>query len=159
MEMVDYLKDHPEEFDSAVHLALADKQYFSWRAAWILWSSMEENDKRIAGHVEKIIRILPSRQDNHKRDLLMILQKMDISEEIEGELFDICIGIWEQIGKSPSVRINAFKMLLKIIRKHPELSNEIIYLIEPHYIESLTKGAKHSLTKLIIQFKKDFNLN
>jgi hypothetical protein len=153
-EMISYLRDHPEEFEEALQLALTDKQPYSWRAAWLLWSCIEKNDERIIPYIEKIINVIPICRDNQVRDLLMILQKMEIHDDYEGKLFDICISIWEKIGKQPSVRINAFKMILKIMKKHPELSNEIDYLIEPHYLNSLSGGVKHSIKKLISEFKK-----
>lgn len=151
--MIVYMNEHPEEFAELVQLALADKHPYSWRAAWLLWSTMELNDKRISPYIEKMIDIIPFRRDGQARDLLMVLQKMEIDEDLEGKLFDYSISIWEQIGKQPSVRINAFKIILKIIKKHPELTNEIDYIIEPHYLNSLTRGVKYSISKLITSFK------
>lgn len=151
------MRGNPEEFAELMQLALTDKQPYSWRAAWLLWSSIEKNDIRVIPYIEKIIDVLPFKRDGQARDLLMVLQKMEIDEDLEGKLFDFSISIWEQIGKQPSVRINAFKMLLKIIQKHPELSNEIDYLIEPHYLSSLTRGAKHSISKLLASFKNSSN--
>lgn len=44
-DMISYLKSHPEDFDEAIKLAIADKQPYSWRAAWLLWSCMKKMTK------------------------------------------------------------------------------------------------------------------
>lgn len=46
-EMITYLKTHPEDFREAIKLAISDKQPYSWRASWLLWSCMDKNDLRI----------------------------------------------------------------------------------------------------------------
>ena len=120
-DMISYMKSHPEDFEEAIKLAITDKQPYSWRAAWLLWSCMDKNDQRINKYVEKIIYTLPTKSDDQLRELLIILQRMELRNEYEGKLFDICVNIWEKIGKQPSVRYNAFKLLVKIIKKHPDL--------------------------------------
>ena len=149
---ISYIKENPEEFDELFQLTLADKQPYSWRAAWLLENCINENDERIQNHVEELIDIIPKRKDGQVRGIMMILLKMEIHEDIEGKLFDYCINIWEQIGKQPSIRINAFKLILKIMKKHPELSNEIEFLIQPHFLETLSPGVKHSVNRLIKEY-------
>ena len=43
-DMIFYIASHPEDFKEATKLAISNKQPYSWRAAWLLWSCMEEND-------------------------------------------------------------------------------------------------------------------
>lgn len=148
-EMISYLNLHPEDFDEAIKLAISDKQPYSWRAVWLLWSCMDKNDQRIHGYVKKIIDTLPGKSDDQRRELLIILQQMEINEDYEGKLFDICVDFWEKIGKKPSVRYNAFKLMVKIVKNHPDLSNEIKLLTEPHYMDSLSDTVKKSIFKMI----------
>ena len=148
-EMISFMENHPEHFDEAVELALADKQPYSWRSAWLLWSCMEENDKRIKKYIKRIVETLDSKDDGHQRELLKILLQMELKKEYEGKLFNLCMDIWEQIYKSPSVRVNALKFIIKIAKKHPELSKEISFLTQDHYLESLSPGARHSVLKLM----------
>lgn len=147
--MISFLANHPEYFDEAIELAIGDKQPYSWRAAWLLWSCMEGNDKRIQKYVKRIVETLDTKDDGHQRELLKILLQMELKGEYEGKLFDLCMNIWEQIGKAPSVRVNALKFIIKIANKHPELSQEITFLAQDHYLDSLSPGAKHSVRKLM----------
>ncbi len=140
---------HPEFFEEAIQLAIADKQPYSWRAAWLLWSCMEENDQRIRKYIKRIVSSIKTKNNGHQRELLKILLQMELKEEYEGILFNICMDIWEQINKTPSVRINALKFIIKIAKKHNELAKEITFLTEDHYLESLSPGVKHSVSKLM----------
>lgn len=148
-DLVSYMKSHPEDFDELIKLSIADKQPYSWKASWLLWSCMDKNDRRIHRYVEKIIDTLPTKRDDQLRELLIILQRMELNDVNEGKLFDICINIWEKIGKQPSVRYNAFKLVIKIVKKHPDLSKEINFMTEPHYMDSLSDTVKKSIFKML----------
>ncbi len=148
-EMIAWLETHPESFEEAILLALADKQPYSWRAGWLLWSCMEDNDPRIRPFIQGIIECLENKGDGHQRELLKILYRMDLSEEQEGYLFDLCMNIWEKIGKSPSVRHNAFRMIVKIASRYPDLSNEIALITQSHYLDSLSPGVRRAVMKMI----------
>ncbi len=147
-EMTMYMANHPESFEELIQLAIDDKQPYSWRAAWLLWGCMEENDSRIKEHIRTIIRSVQGKKDGHQRELIKILYLMNLDEIDEGILFDHCISIWEKINKQPSVRFNAFKMILKISRKYPELAKEIDFLLQDHYLETLSNGARRALLKM-----------
>ena len=148
-EMISFMNSHPEFFDEAVELAVSDRQPYSWRAAWLLWSVIEVNDKRIKKFIKRIVNAAKTKSDSHQRELLKILLMMELDEKYEAVLFDICMGIWEQISKAPSVRVNALKLIIKIANKHPELKKEISFLAQDHYLDSLSPGARHSVKKIM----------
>ncbi len=148
-EMISYMESHPEDFKEAIELAISNKQPYSWRAAWLLWSCMEENDRRIRGYIRKIIDALKNKNDGHQRELLKILLQIELKEKDEGILFNICMDVWEQINKDPSVRFTALKFIIKIAKKHPDLSHEIEFLLQEQYLASLSPGVKKSISKMM----------
>ena len=152
-EMILYLTAHPEDFDEAIKLAISNKQPYSWRAAWLLWSCMDYNDQRLQKYMKKIIDTLPTTSDNQLRELLLILQRMELKDYYTGKLLNICVNVWEKIGKQPSVRINAFKLIVKIAKKHPDLKDEVIFLTQFHYLHSLSDAVKKSVFKMIDDLK------
>jgi hypothetical protein len=152
-DMISFLSTHPEYFEEAVKLAITDKKPYSWRAAWLLWSCMEKNDHRIQGYVKTIIDTLSDKKDDQQRELLIVLQQMEINEELEGLLFNHCVTVWEKMNKKPSVRFNAFKVIVKIAQKHPDLSYEIAFLTQDQYMESLSPTVKNSISKMIKDIK------
>ena len=147
--MISYLSTHPKDFEEAIKLAITDHQPYSWRAAWLLWSCMVKNDRRIQGYIKTIIETLSEKNDDQQRELLIILQQMDINEELEGLLFNHCMSVWEKINKKPSVRFNAFKMIVKIAQKHPDLAHEIVFLTQDQYMDSLSLTVKKSISEMI----------
>jgi hypothetical protein len=153
-KLISYLESNPGDFVSVIKLAIADHQPYSWRAAWLLWSCMKKNDKRLRKYLEEIIDILPARKDSHQRELLLILQRMEPSEEHEGKLFDICAKIWEQTAKIASVRYNAFKLMVSISKNHKELFGEIKTMTESFYTDNLSETVKKSISKLIKEIEE-----
>ena len=147
--MISFMEIHPEAFEEAMELALADKQPYSWRAAWLLWSCMEENDQRIQKYIGKIIDALQTKKDGHQRELLKILLQMELKERHEVLVFNVCTGVWEKIQKDPSVRFTALKFMMKIAKKHPDLSREITFLTQDRYLESLSPAVKKSVSKMM----------
>jgi len=151
--LVAFINADPKHFNQAIQFAISDEQPMAWRSTWLLGHCMSKNDTRLQSHVKYFMEIVETKKDGHQRELLKILNKMDIDEEIEGHLFDICMTIWETITKSPSVRIKAFEILTKIAKKHPELNNEIEFLSENHYTKTLSPGIKRSVEKFIKRSK------
>jgi len=151
------LNSDPKEFENAFNIALTNNQPQAWRAAWLLNQYMKKNDIRIRKKITIILKAIKSCGDGHQREWLKVLEKMKLTEDNEGRLFDICITIWEEINKSPSVRIVAFRTIVKIVKKYPELIDEINHLTDSHYTESLSPGIKNSFNHLTNSLKVNRN--
>lgn len=146
--LISHLAENPDQFNEALIIAISDEQPQAWRAAWVLNHCIKYNDSRIKKNANRIIKEIKTKEDGHTRELLKLLEKIELNESQEGYLFDICMTIWESIEKSPSVRITAFRILVSIVKKYPELKNEIEHLTENHYTESLSPGIKNSFMKI-----------
>jgi len=153
-EMVAWLKLYPEYFNEAVDLAVSEKQPYSKRAAFIIWSSIRQNDTRIKKRMKEIIRSFDSKSSDHKRELLKILLLTELCEEDESYLFDLSVSLWQNIHNDPSVRMTALKMILKISEKHTELFQEVLLLTDEKYIESFSSSARKSIFRLIQNFNQ-----
>jgi hypothetical protein len=154
-EMIAYLKAHPEDFAEAANLAVAEIQPYSWRAAWLLWSCMEKNDHRLRPHINEMIDAIPGKKDGHRRELIKILQEMEMNDDQQGMLFNICADIWEKTAKSPSVRYQAIRFMVAMAKKYPDLANEIILFTRPQYMDSLSPGIKKGVHKMIGKIKTE----
>jgi hypothetical protein len=152
-KMVAWIEAHPENFEEMIQLALSDKLPYSWRSAWLLWDCMEPNDPRVSKYAIELTEAIKGKADNQVRELFKILQMIYIDGEAEGKLFDIAVEYWTKINKKPAVRLNAFKVILKIVEKNPELYDELSFLVEEHYLEDLSPGVKHSINKMIKTLK------
>lgn len=148
-ELVAFLKSQPQHFNEAIELAISDDQPFAWRSAFLLSGCMDDDDARVKKFIKPILACIKSKKDGHQRELLKILYRMQLTDKSEGIVFDVCIRLWEQIGKDPSVRITALKFIFKIAKQHPELLNEITPLTQDHYLELLSPGVKRSVNRMI----------
>ena len=154
-EMIARITSNPNRFDELVQLTLSNHKRFSPRATWLLSSIIEENDKRITQYVPQLMNAIGEASDGKQRDLINTLGKAKIDEQHEGVLFDICISLWENTTKIPSVRYVAFKLILQLAAKYPELFHEITLLTQNQYMESLSPGIRRSLIKMVTKFKKE----
>ncbi|GAB5554473.1 MAG: hypothetical protein Sapg2KO_40640 [Saprospiraceae bacterium] len=147
--MIDFVEANPQEFETLLKLSVSDKQPFAWRAAWLLSNCMNENDERVKDYLPTIINVLRMVPDGQKRDLFNVLRKMELKEEYEGMVYDICISTWSKLDKMSSLRINALKLALKIMTKHPELHEEMSLLTQDYFLETLSPGIKNSVLKMM----------
>ncbi|MFT7114655.1 MAG: hypothetical protein ACI8P7_001442 [Candidatus Azotimanducaceae bacterium] len=147
-DIIAFMETNEDLFPDLVTTAVSTVKQDNWRAAWVLQSMLKKNDPRLSKHIDGIIAFLPSTEDGHQRELLKVLYKQELSEEQESKLFDTCITLWETLKKSPSARITAFKQIEKTIKKYPELVSEISFLLEDHYLETLSPGVKLMCLKM-----------
>lgn len=145
--MVAFVNSSPKEFDELIELTLINKQPFSWRAALILSTVMERNDERVGTHIVDIIDAIDGKPDGHKRELLKILLRLELDEEQESRLIDISINLWKELDAQPSVRFYAFRMLMHIAEKYPDLGTEIRLLTNDLYMDSLSQGIRRVIEK------------
>lgn len=148
-QMEVYVREHPECIEELIQLAMGDQAPYNWRAAWLLNNTMQPNDPRVQSHLDEIISCLPAKEPNHQRELMRVMLQMEFTEEQEGKVFDLAVNNWERLGLKPAVRYIAFRMILKIASKYPELQHEIDLLTQEHYLESLSPGVKHSIGKMV----------
>lgn len=106
-EMIAYIKSSTDAIDEAFELAESDSQPYAWRAAWVLWSCIKHKDSRCRKYIDRIIKCIPVKPYNQQRELIKILQLVELNEDQEGTTFGFCVGLWERIGLQPSVRYNA----------------------------------------------------
>ena len=109
----------PSDFYVALELMFNPDYDKAWRAAWVVRLCMKKNEDRLAGFVSRINSVLLEiRNSGHLRELLCVLDKMEIEEKDEGILFDHCFRLWSNRGNVVSVRYNALQLMIKIARRH-----------------------------------------
>lgn len=148
-EMIEYLTSTPRRFEELISLATKNELPHSGRAAWLLSKIIQENDLRVSPYIPDIIQAFTLVRDGQQRDLIKVLCRIELEEDVEGILFDTSVQIWCHLDHIPSLRYYAFRLILKIIEKHPDLYNELDLLTENHYIDTLSGGIKKSIQKLI----------
>ncbi len=151
-QMIDYVRKHSQLFPELIiaSLCLSNKQ--AWRCAMLIGHMIQKNDIRLHEYMDQYIDCLSQikKHDGHQRQLLIILDKMELNEIQEGKLFDACMSIWEDIKKIPSTRVRAFWMLLKLSKKYPELKAELLHFTTDYYTSTLSPGIKVSFDREVV---------
>lgn len=160
-DISNYLYANPELFEDLFELALQEHPKLSWRAAWAFYDFINSKKHIVEENQHRIFKILPFREENHQRELLKLIDEIEIDENYIALAFDECLKLWVQLYKKPSVRYNAFKIMLKLANKYTIFQNEFIFYTSSKYIESLSPGAKHSINKLLknLSFINDENFD
>lgn len=156
------------DIDKIVIIALSDSQTFNtllkaiyhsntqiaMRASWILSHCAEKEIAQIAPHQNYFVKaIIEIKSESIKRSLTKILSLLPISSEMDGLFFDKCIEA--VISKQTAIANKAYtiEILLKYAKKYPELSSEIIKVLELAK-EGASKGVsgkiKTTIKKLTI---------
>lgn len=147
-EVVSKANNNPKIFKFyAQHLI--ENTTTSWRAAWVINHATCKNDNRIAPYISGIINSIEGKKDGHQRELLKIVAKQPLSEDQEGEFFDVCMNLWQDINKQPAVRYYCMIFIHKTSNKYPEIENELEHLLGDYYLKTLSSGIKRSLFKKI----------
>jgi hypothetical protein len=152
--MLDFLDQHPELSEYTLELSILNHKPQSWRATWLTKLTCKKNDPLVKPYLDRMIAVVDEKPDGHQRELMNVILKMKWNEEQEGVLFDKCLAICGSIGKSPSVRIVAFRILDRLIRKYPELWHEIQFIVEEDYLDSLSAGIKNGFIRDLTALKK-----
>lgn len=143
------INNDADQFSKAIEYATSDEHPVNWRAAWVLNHCVVKNDKRLIGYLDNLINAVKDKRDGHQRELLKLIERFDLDEEHESILFDTCLTIWQEIYKSPGTRIIAFRFLVKMVKKYPELIGEIDHLTQNHYTALLSPGIKNQFKRII----------
>lgn len=126
----------------------------AWVCAWILskYSQKYNNSlsKYLSFYVENLNKI---QKDGQLRQILIILQNIEIPDINIINIFDICILIFQNNKMQSSLRCNAFYLLLKICKKYNELFSEVNIIFELCK-NDLSKGIRQSLVKEIERYNK-----
>jgi len=141
IKILNYIDNDQKRFDELMHIFFNDGSRITQRVAWVMSHCAEKQTHLLEPYLEKMINMLSEEQpDVITRNLVRILQVMDIPEELMGKAFEAC---YEFVGKVETpIAIKAFSMtiLYNICKKEPDLKNEVTELIQMQ-MENGSKGV------------------
>jgi len=98
--------------------------------------------------------------DGVKRNTLRIFQFNTIPDEVEGEFFDLALSYVISISEPVAIKAFSMTVVRKICQKYPELSQEVIPILERLIEESDSAGIRNrggKELKKLIEIRKRFN--
>lgn len=143
-------------FKEVFNLIFDDDKNVSWRAAWVCHKVTEINPLIInqPESIKLINFIIPESNGSILRECLSILNQIDMNKVFSVELLNSCY-MWMQSPKQPiAVKALSIKLLSKMCKIEPGLTNEFISILSSLDERSLSKGLSSVRRKII----KDFDL-
>lgn len=121
-------------FKELMDLFLKGEYRITQRAAWIVGHCADEHIELILSYLNKMIdRMLePDVHDAVKRNVVRILQDIEIPRRLTGKVATICFELLASPKEPVAVRVFSMTVLANIARQEPELKNEIRLIIEQH---------------------------
>lgn len=151
--VVKYIGNNPKRFADLVDVFLTGPYRITQRAAWPLSFCVEEHPGLARPHLGKLIRFMdqPGTHDAVRRNILRLMADVDIPPSLQGKAADSSLRFLADTSQPVAVRCFAMSVLGNIASYHPELSNEIIPIIEeqlPYATPGFRSRAKRVLHAL-----------
>ena len=132
MLVVDFIGSNPERFAILMDLFLNDTYRVTQRAAWVVGHAGKNQIALVQPYLEQMILHLkkPNLHDAIKRNIVRILQDIEIPESLWGEAADICFRFLASHEEPVAIKVFSMTVLHNITKKVPELREELAILIE-----------------------------
>jgi len=151
-KMLAHLEKDPALVDAYVDFSLSEHE-FAWRASWVIAHFSEKHPRQIDKYAQKYIEKLPkTERDGHVREIISTLTNLNLTEEQESELFDICYELIQSNKRQSSVRAVCFRFMMNLADSYPELKDEIRIIFE-NIKDYLSPGIRNGMA---LRLKNDF---
>lgn len=154
LEIFNDVGSDKNKLSELMELFLGDDQRLAQSSSQPVGMIGEKKTDLIQPHLTKMVKHLKTNPiDGVKRNILRTFQFNAIPEEIEGEFFDMALNYI--ISISEAVAIKAFSMIVvrKVCEKYPELTQEVIPIIERLVEESESAGIKNRGHKELVRLR------
>jgi hypothetical protein len=150
MRVVRWVGHDAERLAVLMEIFMGNEYRLTQRSAWAVRYVGENAPELIAPWLPKIAARLrqPGIHDAVKRNALNIFEPLEIPDNLQDELADLCFGYLADPKEALAIRCASMTILEKICRKIPELKPELRLLIEEYY-EGGTAGFKSRAKKIL----------
>ena len=133
LQIADYIGSDPERFRVLMDIFLFEEYRIAQRSAWVVSHVADRHVFRINPYIHAMVdRMKTSNQGAIKRNTLRVFAMMELPEECQGRVVDVCFNILDNPKEPIAVRVHAMQNLWNICQKEPELIPELKVIIEDH---------------------------
>lgn len=152
-KIITYIGDSASRMAELMDFFFHEEWRYNQKAAWPLGVIGEHNPELLLPHLQSMLDNLKDHpKDAVIRNTVRTLQFIDLSEDLEGPVYDICMNYLLDIKQAIAIRAFAMTTLANIAEKHPELRSELIAVIQ-EYFEIESSGFKARAKKIIKRFQ------
>ena len=131
LQLAEYIGENTKRFDELMQLFFNGTHQITQRSAWVVGICYDKNPSLITPYLKELVMNLRNEvHDAVKRNSVRILQNVDLPEELLGETADVCFHLLSSRVEPVAVKVFSMTVLLNIVKKVPELKNELKIVIE-----------------------------
>jgi hypothetical protein len=121
-----------KRFRELMMLFLHGEPVVTQRSAWVVGYCADTHPELIGGWLPAIIKKMeePGIHDAVKRNVVRILQYIEIPNPLLGKVVTICFRYLESVDAPIAVKANAMGVIAKIAKKEPDLIPEFKLVVE-----------------------------
>jgi len=129
----------------------ANEEPYSRRAAWALDTVCESHPEWAQPYVKRLIEALKIfEHDGLKRHSLHLLGRIEIPDDLKGELINVCFGWLISPTEAVAAKVYSMDILYQLSQQFPEIKHELIDSIE-FGMHDGTPGYQNLAKKLLVK--------
>ena len=151
LEIVTWVGTDRKRLSQLMHIFLYDDYRASQQAGCPLGDIGKNHPELILPYLHKMIdRMLqPAVHRSVKRNVVRILQFMDIPEKHQGNVMNVCFELLGDPKEAIAVRVFSMTVLDNLSKIYPELRQELIAIIEDEMEREPTAAFKSRAKKIL----------
>ncbi|MEO6903085.1 MAG: hypothetical protein ABI315_08025 [Bacteroidia bacterium] len=120
----------PIEFKKIIEIIYNEKPPLPQRASWILAIVNNTHPELLVPYLSLFIDTVSEFKVNGiKRNMMVVLSKHTIPEELQGKLIDVCFNLILSNTETVVVKTEAMQCISNIAKEHPAIANELKLVI------------------------------
>lgn len=121
-----YIGSDKAKFRELMGYFMGDDYRLTQRAACVMNEVLLVYPEMIKPYIKKAVLLLDQPvHDAVKRNLLRIMQVIDIPESLQGKTVESCFRLMRSSSEPLAVKVFSMTVVLQIAKKHPELKEEL----------------------------------
>jgi hypothetical protein len=147
----------PERFALLMREFLGSDYRITQRAAWVLAFVVEKNPRLIEPYLSKLVNLLAEMglHDAVKRNVLRILQDIEIPKRLHGKLYSHCVDLIGDLNEPAAVRAFALTVAARIAKNEPALQHELHVIVTT--ILPYASAAVHVRAREVLKWQNEIN--
>lgn len=154
MQIARYIGNDPSLFAELMDVFFGIDKRSTQNAAHIMSYCVDAFNELVAPYLPQLIENLTKNPNTAiKRNTVRILQNQIIPKDHQGLLYDTCFGYLTSAKEPIAVKAFSMTVLANLSKIYPELSNELIPIIE-ELVAHGSAGIKSRGKKVLVQLHK-----
>lgn len=154
-KVVNWVADKQERFDKLFTLFLKEEYRVTQRAAWPVSYCVIAHPAFLDKHWKSFVENLKKHNlhDAVKRNSVRLLQHLQVPEQYQGDLMDICFGYLASPKEALAIKVFSMTVLANLAIQYPEIKKELKLIIEDQ-LPDQSAGFKSRAKKVLKQLDK-----